>query len=276
MDQATQQLELVQKIYAMVAEFLVQYSFQVIGAIFILIAGFIVARWVSKVVIRVAERRDIDVTLRLFLASIARLLVLMFFVVIALGNFGITVTPFVAAIGAMAFGLSLAVQGPISNYGAGVAIIMGRPFTVGDTIAVKEFSGVVEEVKLAATVLVTEDGERITIPNKYILGEVLVNSFEHKVVEAVIGIDYASDPERAIAILSRVLAEVDGVTQEPKPQIGIQAFGESSIDIGLRFWVPTQRYYQTQYAANLAAWKALQAGGIQIPFPRRDLRVLSS
>jgi small conductance mechanosensitive channel len=276
MDQATEQLELVQQIYTMVAEFLVQYSFQVVGAIFILIAGFIVARWVSKLVVRVGERRDIDVTLRLFLASIARLLVLMFFIVIALSNFGITVTPFVAAIGAMAFGLSLAVQGPVSNYGAGVAIIIGRPFTVGNTITLKEFTGVVEEVKLAATVLVTEDGERITIPNKFIMGEVLTNSFEHKVVEVVIGIDYASDLEQAIAILRRALAEVDGVTQEPRPQIGIQGFGDSSIDIGLRFWVPTERYYETQYAANMAAWKALAAGGIQIPFPRRDLRVLPS
>jgi small conductance mechanosensitive channel len=276
MEQAAEQLELAQQIYTMVAEFLVKYSFQVVGAIFILIAGFIVARWVSKLVVRFGERREIDVTLRLFLASIARLLVLMFFVVIALGNFGITVTPFVAAIGAMAFGISLAVQGPISNYGAGVAIILGRPFTVGDTIELKGYSGVVDEVKLAATVLETEDGERITIPNKFILGEVLTNSFEHKVVEAVIGIDYASDPEQAIAILRRALEGVDGVTPEPSPQIGIQGFGESSIDIGLRFWVPTKRYYETQYAANMAAWKALEAGGIRIPFPRRDLRVLPS
>lgn len=266
-------LENLEQIYTIAIDFFVNYSFQVIGAIFILLAGMLVSRWVAKLVVTMAERRDIDVTLRLFLANIARLFVLGMFIVVALGNFGITLTPLVAAIGAVAFGLSLAIQGPVSNFGAGIAIILGRPFVVGNTIAISDVSGVVEEVKLASTILSTEDGEKITIPNKNIVGEILTNSFEYKVVEGVVGIDYASDPEAAIGLIRRSLEAIDGVTQEPPPQIGIQGFGDSSIDIGMRYWVPTPRYFQTQYAANLAVFKGLIEGGIQIPYPHREVQL---
>lgn len=268
-------LQNVQRVYQLMTDFLVAYSFQVVGAVLILIGGAIVSRWVARLVVNVMERRDVDVTLRLFLGNIARLLVLGLFVIIALGNFGITLTPLVAAIGALAFGLSLAVQGPVSNFGAGVAIILGRPFTVGNTITLNEVSGIVEEVKLAATILSTEDGEKITIPNKFILGEILTNSFEHKVVEGAIGIDYSCNPESAIAVIRRSLEQVEGVTQEPPPQIGVMGFGESSIDLGMRYWVQTHRYYQIQYAANLAVFKALLDAGIQIPYPRREVRMLN-
>lgn len=271
--QQTLDLQSVERVSALVIDFFVNYSFQVIGAIFILLGGILVSRWVGRLVVSMGERREIDVTLRMFLGNIARLLVLGLFVVVALGNFGITLTPLVAAIGAAAFGLTLAIQGPVSNFGAGVAIILGRPFTVGNTIEINGKSGVVEEVKLSVTILATEDGEKITIPNKHIVGEILTNSFAYKVVEGVVGIDYASDPEAAIAIVRRSLEGIDGVAQDPSPQIGIQGFGESSIDIGMRYWVETQRYYQVQYATNLAVFKNLIAGGIEIPYPRRVVQM---
>ncbi len=267
-------LQNVEQIYKVAIDFLVNYSFQVIGAIFILLAGLIVSRWVARLAVAMGERRDIDITLRLFLGNIARLIVLGLFIVVALGNFGIELTPLVAAIGAAAFGLTLAIQGPVSNFGAGVAIILGRPFTVGNTIMINDISGIVEEVKLSTTILATEDGEKITSPNKHIIGEILSNSFEYKVVEGCVGIDYSSDPEAAIAIVQRSLESVEGVTQDPPPQIGIQGFGDSSIDIGMRYWVQTHRYYQTMYATNLTVFKNLVAGGVQIPFPRRDVQIL--
>jgi small conductance mechanosensitive channel len=97
-----------------------------------------------------------------------------------MGKFGISIAPFIAALGALAFGASFALQGPLSNYGAGLMIIIARPFVVGDTITVKNVSGIVEEVTLATTILTTEDGEKITIPNKHIVGEILNNSFANR------------------------------------------------------------------------------------------------
>jgi small conductance mechanosensitive channel len=174
----------------------------------------------------------------------------------------------------VAFGASFAIQGPLSNYGAGLTIIMTRPFVVGNTIRVKDVSGVVEEVKLGATILTDEDGVKITIPNKHIVGEILHNSNEWKIVEAIVGIGYDSPPEKAIEIIKRAIHDVEDVSQEPAPQVGIQEFGDSSINIGYRYWVPTKKYFQTLYRINSEIFRQLEEGNIQIPFPQRDVHVI--
>src|SRR3989338_7185461 len=190
-----------QKILNTAIEFTVNYSFQVLGAIVVLVLGWLIARWVSGQCLALFERKKLDITLSKFLASVISILVLGFAFIIALGKFGITIAPFVAALGALAFGASFAIQGPLSNYGAGLSIILTRPFVVGDTITVAGVSGVVEEVKLACTILTNEDGVKITVPNKQIVGETLYNSKRNSVVEAVIGISYDSNPELAIRLI---------------------------------------------------------------------------
>ncbi|ARU57926.1 small-conductance mechanosensitive channel [Oleiphilus messinensis] len=269
-----QELQNIEKIYDLLINFFVNYSFQVIGAFIILIAGMIVSRWISRLLLAFFKRRNVDVTLAHFLANVAKIIVLVIFIVIALGKFGISVAPFVAAIGAVAFGASIALQGPVSNYGAGISIILTRLFRVGDTIKVHEYYGVVHEIKLANTTLETEDGEHIIIPNKKVVGEVLTNSFTAKVVESSVGVAYSSDPEQVINIIKELLAQQPEVVKTPDPQVGIEAFGDSSINIGLRYWIPTQQYYKVQYTINLAIFKALQENKIEIPFPQREVRIL--
>ena len=201
--------------------------------------------------------------------------IIVFAVIVGLGKFGITVAPFIAAFAALAFGASFAIQGPLSNYGAGLVIIFTRPFVVGNTITVARVSGVVEEVKLGATILTDEDGVRITIPNKNVVGEILHNSKEWRIVEEVVGISYESDPEEAIRITTQSLSGIEKVSKEPPPQVGIQKFGDSSIDIGFRYWVPSKRYFLTLYEVNLAVYKNLKEGGVEIPFPQRDVHIVS-
>ncbi|MFC6673609.1 mechanosensitive ion channel family protein [Marinobacterium aestuariivivens] len=158
-----------------------------------------------------------------------------------------------------------------SNYGAGFTIILTRPFVVGNTISINGLSGVVEEIHLACTVLTNEDGEKITIPNKHIVGEVITNSYANRVVEANVGISYDSDPGQAIALILAVLGDTEDITQEPAPQVGIQGFGDFAIDIGYRYWVPTTRYFELQFQVNQAVFAALKRQGIQIPYPIVDL-----
>ncbi len=269
-----EELETATRVYSLLVDFFVTYSFQVMGAILILLIGYFLARYVSRVVLRLCEKKGLDITLRLFIGRVIYLVVMVCFVIISLGKFGISLTPFLAAVGALALGAGMALQGLVSNYGAGLSIILTRPFVVGNTIKVQDVSGVVEEIKLATTILVTEDGEEITIPNKHIIGEILHNSFEYRVVENIVGIDYSSDSDAAIKIIQDSLASLEFVAKEPSPQVGIDGFGESSIDIGVRFWVPTRSFFKSKYQANNTIWQALQAGGIQIPFPRRDVKLL--
>jgi len=263
----------IEKYMDIIIEFGVKNGFQVIYAIIILIIGLIVARWLANMVVRVCEARKLDITLSRFLGSVVRLSLLAFVMIVVLGKFGITMTPFIAAIGAVAFGSSLALAGSLSNYGAGLTIIMTRPFVVGNTIMVQGVGGVVEEVGLASTHLSTEDGEEITIPNKHIVGEILINSFENKVVEMSIGISYDDDAQKAIDTIQKALQKIPEIVAEPAPQIGIEEFADSSVNIGMRYWVPTKQYFQILYQANLAVYNALNKAEITIPFPQRDIHM---
>ena len=267
-------LDLVQEVYQQIVNFLVSYSFQLLGALLVLVIGFVVGGWISRAMLRLMARRGVDQTLREFLAGVVKMLVVGVFLLAVLDKLGISVTPLVAAIGGLAVGASFAIQGPVSNYGAGLVIILTRMFRLGDTITVQGCSGQVEEISLATTTLKTEDGENIVIPNKQIAGEIHTNSFGNRVVEARVGVAYSDDPERAIAVIRETLAAVEGVTSEPPPQVGIAGFGDSSVDLDYRFWVPTNRYFEVKHTANLAVFKALGRNGLHIPFPQREVRML--
>ena len=268
-----EQLKLVDQVYQLVVNFLVTYAFQLLGAILVLIVGFVVGGWVSRLLLRIQERRDVDLTLRQLIASAAKGLVTGLFLIVALSQMGISITPLIAAIGGLALGASFALQGPVSNYGAGLVIILTRMYRVGDTITVQGCAGLVEDISLAHTVLRTEDSERIVIPNKQIAGEIHTNSFAYRVVEGRVGIAYADDPEHAITVIRNALLGVDGVPSKPLSQVGIAAFGDSSIDLDYRFWVPTDRYYQLKHAANLAVYRAIGANGLSHPFPQREVQL---
>jgi len=263
-------------LYAVIIEFVVKYSFQILGAIIILVVGLKLASWVSNLVVRLCEKHELDVTLSKFVGSLSKMLVMAFVVIITIGQFGISIAPLIAAVSAVAFGASFAIQGPLSNYGAGLSIIFSRPFVVGNTITVHGVTGIVDDIQLAATILTTEDDEKITIPNKHIVGEIILNSFSNKMVESSIGIAYHHDPEEAIYLIKSALANLDDVCHDPTPQIGIETFGDSSINIGIRFWVPTKKYFQTRFIANGAILKALRKGNITIPFPQREVAIISS
>lgn len=269
-----EQLDLVQQVYELIVNFAVTYSFQLLGAVVVLVVGFIVGSWVSRVVLRIQEKRNVDVTLRLFIASVARMLVIGMFLIIALSQMGISITPLIAAIGGLAVGASFAIQGPVSNYGAGLVIILTRMFKVGDTISLLGCSGQVQEITLAITTLEAEDGEKVIIPNKHIVGEIHRNSQAERIVEGQVGIAYSSDPETAIQIIRECLIGIDGVASEPPPQVGINNFGDSAINMDYRVWVATDRYYSLLHRCNLEVFKALKAGGVLIPFPQREVRVM--
>ena len=267
------EIQTLQNIINIASEFVINYGFQIIGAIIILIIGWQISKWFSSLALTFCERAKLDITLSRFIASIVKTVVLVFVVIIALAKFGITIAPFIAALGAVAFGSTLALQGPLSNYGSGLTIIMTRPFVVGDTIRVQGVTGIVEVIKLAHTQLSTEDGEKITIPNNDIVGEVLTNSHSNLIVEKKIGIGYGEDPDQAVSVILDALAQIPEIVSEPAPQVGIENFGHSSIEIGMRYWVPTNRYYQVMYAANRRIYTALKAANIHIPYPQQVIHL---
>jgi len=259
-----QNIETVSRLIDTVVEFAVAYGFQILGALVVLLIGLKVAGWSGRKITGFALARNIDQTLAKFFGGLVKIVVIAFVVVITLGNFGISIAPLIALAGASAFGATLAIQGPLSNYGAGLSLILARPFVVGNSITVGRTSGIVEEITLAMTVLTSEDGERITVPNKEIVGEVIVNSHDRRVVETGIAIGADADAEKAIGVLREVLARSPDVGDEPPPQIGVHDFTDGGVVLGLRFWVPSTRYFQLRYALNREAFAALRDAGIPL------------
>ena len=263
------EIQQVEKYYNLIMEYLVTYSMQILGAILILFIGLWIAQKVSNMVAGLMQRHNIDITLTNFVSNVIKVLLIIMFLVIALGKIGISVTPFVAAIGAASLGAGLAMQGMLSNYGAGLAIIATRPFVVGDTIEVKGVSGQVKTIELGHTILINEEKVEITIPNKHIVGEILHNSFSYSLVKGEIDIAYDANADLAIELIEKVLDEHELVSDSPHAQVGIERFAESGVTLSYRFWVPTTKIIETKLAVNRNVFKAIQGADIEIPFPQR-------
>ncbi|MEZ9823076.1 mechanosensitive ion channel family protein [Shewanella sp. 10N.286.45.A1] len=268
-----QEIAQLQNAYSMITEFIVQYSFSILGAALIFLIGLWVAAKASNLVTRLFEKHEIDITLSNFTSNFVRILIILLVGVIALGKLGISVTPMVAAIGAASLGAGLALQGMLANYAAGITIIVTRPFIVGNTIEVKGVSGLVKDIHLGMTVLTNEEGEQINVPNKHIVGEVLHNSFANKLVETTLNISYTTEPEQVVAILKQVLADSAQVSDGEHAQVGINDFNSIGIEIGIRYWVATESYFQDKYQTNASLIKALREANIEIPCPVREIHI---
>lgn len=269
-----EELQQAQALYDTLIEFAVTYSFQILGALVILFIGWWMAAKIGDMVENLMTGRNIDITLSRFTGGACKILVLALVIIIALGNIGISVTPLIAAVGAIGLGAGLAIQGMLANYAAGFTIIITRPFVLGDTIQVRGVSGVVDKVMLPYTILIDEDNVHIQIPNKLIVGEILHNSAEQMLIELEVGVAYSSDVDAVIDVLQQAVKTVEGISDEKAPAIGVDNFGDSSINFGVRVWALTTRHFEIKYALNKAIYDALKRAEVEIPFPQREVRML--
>lgn len=268
-----QELHYVQQFYELSIEFLTNYSFQIIGALIIVTIGWFLSKYIYNVLIRFFNTHAFDITLGKFAANVVRILIFGAMFIVAIGKLGISIAPFVAAVGAVFLTAGLALQGTVANFAAGISLVITRPFKLGDTISVNNVYGIVEEIKLGYTTLRTEDEELITIPNKNMIGEVIVNSFDYRIVESSVGISYNDDAEKAIELIKRVIDTFENLSGENKAIVGIQKFGDNAVEIGMRYWVPTRSYFKTQYEVNMAVYKALNEARVSIPYPQREIHI---
>ncbi|MDP0497292.1 MAG: mechanosensitive ion channel family protein [Verrucomicrobiota bacterium JB024] len=255
-----------------VVQFLVENGSKIISALIIVGIGWFFSGWLKGFLLKRFEKRNLDPTLSRFFAGSARVMILAIGLTFAVAKF-YNIAPLIAGLGAIAFGATLAIQGPISNYGAGLAIILTRPFVVHDTILVQGQYGVVHEVSLGVTRLITEDNEVITIPNKLIMGEIFTNSRACRIVEATLSIPADADAQRACQVMTEAIGSIEGVAGDPAPMIGIDEFREGTIRIGYRYWLPTERYHALRFQVNGAIDAAFRAAGIPLAIPPYEVRM---
>jgi small conductance mechanosensitive channel len=268
--------ETLTKLQDTVISFLVQYGFQIIGAIAILCAGLVVAFWVGQLVHRWLTRRSFEPPVCMLATRIVRLLIAAMGAVMALGKFGVEIAPLIAGIGVAGVGIGLAMQGVLGNLVAGLTIIFTKPYRVGEFVELLGVNGEVVSIELFSTVLVHTDHSRVTIPNRKIVGEILHNYGGMRQLKLDVDIAYSSDIGKALALINGILKGNRRVLTDPAPVIGINALEASSINISVQPWVAVPDFEMAQLEIYKAVVEIFAQHGISIPFPQQEVRLLDA
>lgn len=252
------------------------WGLRVVGAIAVLVIGWIVARSVRSSVRRALDRSRVDHTLVPFLTSTAYWAVLVFVGVAVLSLFGIETTSFIAVLGAAGFAVGLAFQGTLSNFSSGVMLLIFRPFEVGDFVEVSGTSGEVVEVGLFSTKLHTTDNVRVIVPNASVFGNLVKNytANDTRRVDLTVGIDYGDDIGGALETIDGVIAADGRVLEEPAPTTAVAELGDSAVSLMVRPWCRTEDYWSLRRDLTRALKEELEAEGYSLPFPQRDVHLV--
>jgi small conductance mechanosensitive channel len=258
---------------------LVDLGLNVVGAIAILVVGWVVAGWVERMVRSSTKRNQrLDATLVTVMARIARWGVLVFTLIAVLDRFGVQTTSLVALLGAAGLAIGLALQGALANVAAGVMILGLRPFRIGDAVDIGGSMGVVEDVGLFATQMRTFEGVPVFMPNGRIWGNEIKNfsRAERRRIDLTVGVGYGDDLDHALATLRAVVAAEPRVLADPEPLVKVNGLGDSSVDLLVRVWTLPADFLATQMDLTKAIKQRLDAEGLTIPFPQRDVHFVPS
>ncbi|MFC7412024.1 mechanosensitive ion channel family protein [Larsenimonas suaedae] len=259
---------------------LVQYKGSVIAlnlayALIILVVGLWLAKWLRSLITKALTRANADPLLVKFGTNVAYAALVVFVALAAIGKLGIQTTSFVAVIGAAGLAIGLALQGSLSNFAAGVLVIIFRPYKIGDYIEGGGVAGTVIDVQIFTTELKTGDNRKIIVPNSKMTSGAITNvsAFETRRVDLVASVSYDDDIDTVRRLLEEVVAADPRVLPEPATNIRMNALNDSTVDWIVRPWVKAGDYWSVYWEMTEAIKRRFDAEGITIPFPQRDVHL---
>lgn len=263
----------VNKYVDMAIQYGAEYGVRIIGTIAIFVIGKWIAKKLSALIKKVMERGEIDATLSAFIANIVDILLMVVVVLAAIKNLGIDTTSFIAILGAAGLAIGLALQGTFGNIGAGVILILFRPFEVGNFVSVGGESGTVEAITLFNTTLLTPDNKVILIPNSAVASGNITNfsKKEERRVDFVFGIGYDDDLKLAKATLQEILDADTRILKDPESFIGVGELADSSVNFTVRVWVKAADYWGVHFDTIEKVKLTFDEKGISIPYPQMDI-----
>ena len=258
-----------------VIDLAIRFGPKLLVALLILFVGVVVSRWVSRWLARALMRIELEPPVRSLLARVGWLLSFALFLVMALQNLGVELLPLIAGVGVAGAGVALATQGVLGNLVAGLSIIFAKPFRVGEYISIVGEEGQVDTITLFATTLTHPDRSRVVIPNRKIVGEILHNFGTIRQVDVVVGVAYDTDIDAAIAALGEWLGSNPRVLREPAPIVQAIGLGDWAVSIAVRPWVTVADYRVATGEINKGVLEMCRRRGIVLPFPQREVRLIS-
>jgi small conductance mechanosensitive channel len=258
-----------------VYELLTVYGIKVVAAIVIFVVGRWVARAIANFIKKMMAKSNTDETLIKFVGSLSYIALLAFVIIAALNQLGIQTTSFIAVIGAAGLAIGLALQGSLGNFAAGVLMIIFKPFKVGDFIEGAGVAGVVEEIQIFNTQLVTPDNKTVIVPNAKMTGDNITNYTTKgtRRVDFVFGIGYEDDIDKARQIIEGIINQDERVLKDPAPMVAVSELADSSVNFTARAWTAAGDYWSFYFDTTEKVKKQFDAEGISIPFPQRDVHV---
>lgn len=252
---------------------LIDYLPSFLSAIFLLIFGLWFIKLFAGYIRKLIHKKGYDKTIENFAISLVSVGLKILLVIIVITQLGFETTSLVAIIGAAGLAIGLALQGSLSNFAGGVLIIILKPFRVGDWIEAKGVSGTVKETSLFYTKLITFGNQLAIIPNGQLTNDNIINyTVEGKRrANIVVGVSYTSDIKLAKEILLNLLIEQENIHKDPAPVVLVAELADSSVNLSMRFFAFTEHYWDCYWFTMEESKSRLEAAGISIPFPQRDV-----
>lgn len=251
------------------------YGGKLVLALITLFVGLWLIRKLIRVMKKLFETREFDITLQKFLLNLigAILKILLFISVVTM--VGVQMTSFIALLGAAGLAFGMALSGTLQNFAGGVMLLILKPFKVGDFIEAGGHSGTVREIQIFHTVLNTPDRKRVVVPNGGLSAGSITNfSAEPKRrVEWIFGISYSDNIDKARDIIMECLAGDERIDSDPQPMVAVKALGDSSVDLVARALADTPLFWEVYFAINEKVKKEFDKKGVSIPFPQRDVHL---
>ena len=251
------------------------YSLNIIGAILIFIVGKWLARRIAKLLSKLLEKNNVDLTLVNFMSNLTYYTLIVLVVVAAAGRLGINTTSFLTIIGAAGLAVGLALKDSLSNFAAGVMLVLFRPFTIGDVVSAAGITAKVEKITIFNTLFCSPDNQLIIVPNNKIISDIItnINAKATRRVDLTVGISYSDDMAKTKEILDRLAKEDSRILSDPAPTIAVAELADSSVNLVFRPWVNTSDYWNVRFDLTEKIKNALDEAGISIPFPQQDVHL---
>ena len=251
------------------------YSLNIIGAILILLVGKWLARRISNLLAKLLERNNIDLTLVHFLTNLTYYSLIVLVVVAAAGRLGINTTSFLTIIGAAGLAVGLALKDSLSNFAAGVMLVLFRPFTIGDVVSTAGITAKVEKITIFNTLFCSPDNQLIIVPNNKIISDIITNitAKDTRRIDLTVGISYSDDMAKTKDILIRLAKEESRILADPAPTVAVAELADSSVNLVFRPWVKTADYWDVRFDLTERIKSRLDEAGISIPFPQQDVHL---
>lgn len=253
----------------------VVHGIRIIIAIVIFIVGRLIAKIIRNALQNLMKKKSVDPEVNSFVCSLIYVTLLVFVIIAALAQVGIQTTSLIAVLGAASLAIGLALQGSLANFAAGVLLIIFRPFKVGDYVECAGTAGTVDEMQIFTTQLKSPDNKKIIIPNSKLLGDIITNysAKETRRVDLVIGVSYGDDLQKVEEVLRDVVSKHGKVLPDPEPTVAVLQLADSSVNFAVRPWVKTGDYWSVYFDLTKCIKLRLDAEGISIPFPQRDVHL---